>query len=83
MMMKKSKSSFFISTDSEPDTDSDSDYEQGDCFDLDNEWRPIYRVPKKNICDKIRITHYILFFTIITLFGYILYRTMTDLYTDG
>ena len=80
MMMKKSKSSFFISTDSEPDTDSD--YEQGDCFDLDNEWRPIYRVPKKEICDKIRITHYILFFTIITLFGYILYRTMTDLYTD-
>ena len=79
MMMKKSKSSFFISTDSEPDTDSDSDYEQGDCFDLGI---PIYRVPKKEICDKIRITHYILFFTIITLFGYILYRTMTDLYTD-
>lgn len=80
MMMKKSKSSFFISTDSEPDTDTDSDYEEGDCFDLLG--TPIFRIPKKEICDKICITHYILFFTIMTLFGYILYRTMTDLYTD-
>ena len=82
MMIKKSKSSFFITTDSEPDSDSDSefDYEQGDCFDLDGECKPIPRVVKNKLCDKTRIKNYILFSTITSLFGYILYNTICELY---
>ena len=82
-MMKKNKSSFFISSDSDTDsTDSEEETEPGDCFDLDDEWKPIPRVPKKDLCDKIRIMNYVLFSIIITLFGYILYTTINDLYKD-
>lgn len=80
-MMKKNKSSFFISSDSDTDsTDNEEETEPGDCFDLDDEWKPIPRVPKKDLCDKIRIMNYVLFLVIISLFGYILYTTIHDLY---
>jgi hypothetical protein len=79
-MIKKSKSSFFISSESESDSESDVEYEEGDCFDLDDEWKPIPRVIKKELCDKTRIKNYILFSIIMTLFGYILYNTIHELY---
>jgi len=82
MMMRNNKSCFFITSDYkvDSDSDSDSDYEEGDCFDLNDEWKPIPKVVKKKLCDKIRIANYILFSTIITLFGYVLYTTISELY---
>ena len=83
IMMKKNKSSFFISSDSDTDSsDTEIESEEGDCFDLDDEWKPIPRVPKKELCDKLRIINYFLFLVIITLFGYILYTTIHDLYKE-
>ncbi len=80
MMTKKNKSCFFYSSESECDSESDVEYEEGDCFDLDDEWKPIPKVVKKELFDKTRIANYILFSTIITLFGYILYTTIHELY---
>ena len=87
-MLIKNKNSFVIRSDFDSDFDSDSvsetdiefDYEEGDCFDLDDEWKPIPRVLKKELCDKIRIKNYILFSTIMTLFGYLLYKTISEVY---
>jgi len=78
MMIKKNKDSFLINFDT--DFESDSDYEEGDCFDLDDEWKPIPKVFKKKLCDKTRITNYILFTSFITIFGYILYTTINEVY---
>jgi len=75
-MIKKNKYSFLINF----DTDFDSDYGEGDCFDLDDEWKPIPKVFKKKLCDKTRITNYILFTTLITIFGYVLYTTINEVY---
>ena len=72
MMIKKNKYSFLINI--------DSDYGEGDCFDLDDEWKPIPKVFKKKLCDKTRITNYILFTTLITIFGYVLYTTINEVY---
>ena len=80
MIMKKNKSSFYNSSESESECKSDVEYEEGDCFDLDDEWKPIPKVVKKELFDKTRIANYILFSTIITLFGYILYTTIRELY---
>lgn len=74
-MLKKNKISFFMN-----EWDSDLEYEEGDCFDLDDECKPIPKVLKKQFCDKTRIAKYLLFLTIITLFGYIFYNTMFELY---
>ena len=78
MILKKNKSSFFISSDS----DSDSTTEPGDCFDLDDEWKPIPRVPKNEVWDKTYIANYVFFSIIVILFGYIVYTTIHDLYKD-
>jgi len=78
MMIKKNKYSFLINFDT--DFESDSDYEEGDCFNLDDEWKPIPKVFKKKLCDKRRITNYILFTTLITIFGYILHKTINEVY---
>ena len=77
-MMKNIKSSFFVSSNFEADTDLD--YEPGDCFDLDYEWKPIPIVFKKKLCDKTRIINYILFSTTLILFVYILYTTINEVY---
>ena len=76
MINNKIKNDFFISEES----DSDIEYEPGDIFDLDDEWRPIPRVIKRKYFGKNRIFNYILFFTYITIFGYLTYSLMTDLY---
>jgi hypothetical protein len=78
MIIKKNKSRFFISSDFE--IDANLDYEDGDCFDLDDECKPIPKVLKKKIFDKTRIMNYILFSIIITVFGYIIYTTINNLY---
>jgi hypothetical protein len=78
MIIKKNKSRFFISSDFE--MDANLDYEDGDCFDLDDEWKPIPKVLKRKFFDKTRIMNYILFSIIISVFGYILYTTINELY---
>ena len=57
-MLKKNKISFFMN-----EWDSDLEYEEGDCFDLDDECKPIPKVLKKQFCDKTRIAKYLLFST--------------------
>jgi hypothetical protein len=76
MINNKNKNDFFISEES----DSDVEYEPGDIFDLDDEWRPIPRVIKRKYFDKNRIFNYILFFSCVSILGYLIYSFMTDLY---